>query len=473
MPRDSKLVLRLAPETLIDYDGGARMRCLTRVYRTSYREVDCELTPRGTVQGEPTYVDQITVSGLERVTGFWSTEETGAIKIVDVRNVEFQRERSVDLNHEFMVVSQNGFVLSQGAFADVLLPDFEANAIEAASAERMSENIGEKGVRYVLTFTTPNLIRGGSYALIYVPNEQATVEEERLTCEDVVARHRKDCELYEEQDGFTVVKMEDLCKRGAQVRCEGGDRMELLLRLSNSNSLSSNFLASSFKVEVYTSNDELIEHIDEGVLVTPELSGVDLADIEMERKDNLVGGLDFLKFYLPSLDGTFTVDTDMVVALPEGLAFFKRGEVPLCQRTFIVQGASTLVNVECEIETYEEYYAELWAANGSEEDGDDDEEEDEPSELIKVRSIRLKALCDQYHVCVSRRDLEFQVQVVNPPTNRRPAGENTVQLMLQQEESDGVRYDVGMGQASANGLEDMLPNHLAATIGPFPGDSCH
>ena len=52
--------------------------------------------------------------------------------------MEFQRERSVDLNHELMVVSQTGFVLSQGSFSDANLPDFIANTIEEASIERKS-----------------------------------------------------------------------------------------------------------------------------------------------------------------------------------------------------------------------------------------------------------------------------------------------------------------------------------------------
>ena len=48
-----------------------------------------------------------------------------------------------------------------------------------------------------------------------------------------------------------------------------------------------------------------------------------------------------------------------------------------------------------------------------------------------------------------------------------------VQLMLQQEESDDVSFDVGMGQTTANDLEDMLPNILTVSIGPFAGDECY
>ena len=62
---------------------------------------------------------------------------------------------------------------------------------------------------------------------------------------------------------------------------------------------------------------------------------------------------------------------------------------------------------------------------------------------------------------------------MNPQTNARVDGENTMQLMLQQEESDGVSYDVGMGQTTANNLEEMLPNLLVASIGQFAGDDCH
>ena len=32
VPADSKLILRLAPETLIDYDSGVSMRCMTQIY---------------------------------------------------------------------------------------------------------------------------------------------------------------------------------------------------------------------------------------------------------------------------------------------------------------------------------------------------------------------------------------------------------------------------------------------------------
>ena len=66
VPIDSKVILKLAPETLIDYDGGYKMKCLAQNgNRVSYRDVSCVLTPRGTVQGEPTYVDQIIMTGFE------------------------------------------------------------------------------------------------------------------------------------------------------------------------------------------------------------------------------------------------------------------------------------------------------------------------------------------------------------------------------------------------------------------------
>ena len=181
-----------------------------------------------------------------------------------------------------------------------------------------------------MTFTTPNVVRGGSYALIHVPDKQASVEERYLKCRDLVAGRLRDCEIYEEQDDYTIVKMDDLCQKGTQRLCSDGEELNLLLQLSNSNSLSSNFLPTSFMIELYTSDHELIERIDDGVFVTPELSGVDLSDIEAERKSNLVGGLDFLKFFIPSLDGTFTINTDMLIELPEDFAFFKRDEVPLC-----------------------------------------------------------------------------------------------------------------------------------------------
>ena len=144
-----------------------------------------------------------------------------------------------------------------------------------------------------------------------------------------------------------------------------------------------------------------------------------------------------------------------------------------------MQGASQQIDIECEILTFEEYYEELEAEKEEDEEDDDRDEEDEededeePSELVKIKSIKLKALCNQYNVCISRKDLEFQFQVVNPITNLRPVGDSSILLFLSQEEGDGISYDVGMGNYTANDLIVMEPNYITASIGPFPDDDCH
>ena len=55
----------------------------------------------------------------------------------------------------------------------------------------------------------------------------------------------------------------------------------------------------------------------------------------------------------------------------------------------------------------------------------------------------------------------------------KPDEEQTLMLLLQQEESGDVVYDVGMGNYAIEDLENMLPNTIQTTIGPFPGDDCH
>ena len=92
------------------------------------------------------------------------------------------------------------------------------------------------------------MIGGDSYALIHVPGSQATVEERHLRCRDPVTRRRKDCEIYEEGDSFTVVKVEDLCTGDRSSLCDVDDLLTLTVQLSNSNSLRANFEPESFKI---------------------------------------------------------------------------------------------------------------------------------------------------------------------------------------------------------------------------------
>ena len=72
-------------------------------------------------------------------------------------------------------------------------------------------------------------------------------------------------------------------------------------------------MPESFKIQVLSNEGYEGQYIDELVLVTPELQGVQLDNIEIQRVDNILGGLDFLKFFIPDLQGSFTIETDMVI----------------------------------------------------------------------------------------------------------------------------------------------------------------
>ena len=52
----------------------------------------------------------------------------------------------------------------------------------------------------------------------------------------------------------------------------------------------------------------------------------------MERKYNLIGGLDFLKFYVPPMQMTMFMDTNLVLELPEGIAFAVVDDIMVCTR---------------------------------------------------------------------------------------------------------------------------------------------
>ena len=174
VPRTSEIVLKVAHETLVYYGSARNPQCFAKL-RNNYKLVTCSVKARGTQAGQPTYVEYIKLQGFESLGDFWKLDDTIGIRIDGVMNVEFARARDPDLAHELLVVSESGFVLTQGSSSDALLPDLQPNKIASASVTRESVNIGEEDVRYEIVFKAANLIRGDAYALIHVPTQQATV----------------------------------------------------------------------------------------------------------------------------------------------------------------------------------------------------------------------------------------------------------------------------------------------------------
>ena len=177
------------------------------------------------------------------------------------------------------IVSQYGFVLAQDTFRESNLPPFEPRVFLGESIERDSAELGEDDVRYVFSFETVNAIRRDSYALIYVPLSDAVVKADRLQCEDHTYRRDKDCEVVETGDIYTVVKVSGLCNYGRSDFCAPEDVVELMLTLSNTPFLKQAKDRKTFKVEVFTEDDNMIEVIQEEYLATPELSGAGMDDM--------------------------------------------------------------------------------------------------------------------------------------------------------------------------------------------------
>ena len=84
--------------------------------RNNFKLVTCSVKTRGTQSGKPTYVEYVKLEGLQNPSGFWSVGDLIGIRVDGVMNVEFARPRDPELTHELMIVSQGGFVLTQGQY---------------------------------------------------------------------------------------------------------------------------------------------------------------------------------------------------------------------------------------------------------------------------------------------------------------------------------------------------------------------
>ena len=55
-------------------------------------------------------------------------------------------------------------------------------------------------------------------------------------------------------------------------------------------------------------------------MIEPPLEGTKVPEYVVERKHNLIGGEDYLKFYVPPLQVTIFLDTDLILEIPSGVA---------------------------------------------------------------------------------------------------------------------------------------------------------
>ena len=66
-------------------------------------------------------------------------------------------------------------------------------------------------------------------------------------------------------------------------------------------------------------------------MIGPPLEGSRISNFELERVNNLIGGVDFLKFYVPPLRVTIFTNTNLVMEIPNGIAYYM-GESMACTR---------------------------------------------------------------------------------------------------------------------------------------------
>ena len=66
-------------------------------------------------------------------------------------------------------------------------------------------------------------------------------------------------------------------------------------------------------------------------MVGPPLEGNRISNFELERVNNRIGGIDFLKFYVPPLQVTIFTETNLILEIPNGIAYYV-GDEMVCTR---------------------------------------------------------------------------------------------------------------------------------------------
>lgn len=202
----------------------------------------------------------------------------------------------------------------------------------------------------------------------------------------------------------------------------------------------------SIELSLFTQAGEPVQVLSNPVMIGPPLEGSRISNFELERVNNLIGAVDFLKFYVPPLRVTVFTETNLVLEIPNGIAYYI-GDQMVCTRKL---SNGEKAQLECEGVEFSDGLGGL-----------------------VLRSVRIHSLCGQYHVCFEDEPIIFEVQVRNPSTNERPDfySLTKVKLILRQESG----LDLGSGQRFVD-LPPMLSNVASVTMAPLKsreGDECH
>lgn len=132
---------------------------------------------------------------------------------------------------------------------------------------------------------------------------------------------------------------------------------------------------------------EQIAIANQEVFVSPDLEGLKIDHVSVERKESILGAIDTLKIFIPSMKSTISFDTDLWVKFPRGFAYEFDIET-ICHRIFNEANTDSqiLKRLDCEVIILKDNY--LPTSHGS--------------MAYEVESIRIKNVCSSLHFCENK-----------------------------------------------------------------------
>ena len=211
------------------------------------------------------------------------------------------------------------------------MPTLSAASITEATFVRDSTKIGEEDVTYELAFVTPNNIWVDSLVIVSVPkNEVKPLLSQQVTCMNSERRRNLDCELVEETESDYFIEVRRIC---SSRYCPSGSIVSVNLLFDNSNSILSPIDQLPITIVAKSSQGDLSSKLlahQTAVLIAPLLQGIEIPSFTVERRHNLIGGIDFLKFYVPRLNVRIYQEANVIITVPEGVAIWAGTDAMVC-----------------------------------------------------------------------------------------------------------------------------------------------
>lgn len=156
--------------------------------------------------------------------------------------------------------------------------------------------------------------------LLQIPKEQADVDGGIIRCNEPSTGYTVQCQRLQSNDDVQLLQVNQWCTQTLKTTlCPPNTPLSVTIVLTNPSAFASS-LPPIF-ISSLTSNSVITAQSTAGAIVTPQLTGVMLGPVELQRQKSVLGTRETLLISVESIGASLFSETNLLLDLPDGLAY--------------------------------------------------------------------------------------------------------------------------------------------------------